>query len=269
MKCAKMKVGLGALAVVTGLAVALFGFTKAGGLAEVAWKNLCVSASDTVPIDVEIQRISLEIEKLTGDIKASTSSVIKEEVATDRLRDEVKDTKANLEKRLATLNQVKAALDSGTTDGKVKFGGGDFTPAQLRTRFTQEWDTFKSAEAAVKAKEALIEQRQKQIDAARARIDEMKAQQDQLRTEVAKMQADLEAAKLAQAQSKVEVDDSRLAGIKASMKDVKSRTEVLVRTAKEQGNVVSTTPNVEEALKSVDAVNEFEARFGTKVKADK
>jgi len=267
MKCAKMKVGLGALAVVTGLAVALLGFTKAGGLAEVAWNKLCGVATESVPIDVEIQRIALEINKLTDDIKSSTSSVIKEEVATERLRDEVKETKANLEKRLDTLTKLKAALDSG--DSKVQIGGTSFTAAQVRAKFTQDWDSYKSAEAALKSKEALIEQRQKQVDTARARIEEMKAQQDQLRTEVAKMQADLEAAKLAQAQSQVSIDDSRLAGIKTSIKDVKSRTEVLVRLAKEQGNFVSTAPTVDEALKSVDSVNEFEQRFGTKVKADK
>lgn len=267
MKCAKMKVGLGALAVVTGLAVALLGLTKAGGLAEVAWKNLCGVASDSVPIDVEIQRISLEIEKLTIDIKTGTSSVIKEEVATDRLRDEVKTTKANLEKRLTLLTQMKAALDSG--DSKVVFGGETFTASKMRAKFTQDWESYKSAEAAVKSKEALIEQRQKQIDTARARIDEMKAQQDQLRTEVAKMQADLEAAKLAQAQSQVSIDESRLAGIKASIKDVKIRTEVLVREAKEQGNFVSTAPSIDEAVKSVNAENEFDVYVGNKVKTDK
>jgi len=267
MKCAKMKVGLGALAVVTGLAVALFGFTKAGGLAEVSWKSLCGLASDSVPIGTEIDRISLEIEKLTGDIQSSTHSLIKEEVKTKSLQDEVKDTKANLEKRLATLTQMKAALDTG--DSKVTIGSDTFPAAKVRAKFTQDWESYKSAEAALKSKEALIEQRQKQTDAARARIDEMKAQQDQLRTEVAKMQADLEAAKLAQAQAKVSVDDSRLAGIKASMKDVKARTEVLVREAQEQGNFTSTAPSVDDAVKSVDAVNEFEARFGSKVKADK
>jgi len=266
MKCAKMKVGLGALAVVTGLAVALLGFTKAGGLAEVAWNKLCGVATESVPIDVEIQRISLEIDKLSNDIKSSTSSVIKEEVATDRLRDEVKDTKANLEKRLATLTKMKAAMDSGATE--VTIGGTPLKADAVRARFRQDWDSY-SAEGALKSKEALIEQRQKQIDTARARIEEMKAQQDQLRTEVAKMRADLEAAKLAQAQSKVQVDDSRLADIKSSAKDVKSRIEVLVREAKEQGNGFTTEVTVEDALKNANAEDEFDARFGNKVKADK
>jgi len=267
MKCAKMKVGLGALAVVTGLAVALLGVTKFGGLAQLAWDKLGVAVNEAVPLEVEIPRIAKEIDNLSLDIKTSTSAVIKEEVATDRLRDEVKETKATLEKRLDDLTKLKAALDSGASE--IKIGTRNFSADTVRTRFRQDWESYKAAEAALKSKEALIEQRQKQIDVARARIDEMKAQQDQLRTEVAKMQADLEAAKLAQTKSPVEVDDSRLAGIKASIKDVKSRTEVLVREAKEQGQTVSKEVSVDEALKSVNAENEFDARFGNKVKADK
>jgi chromosome segregation ATPase len=270
MKCMKMKVGLGALAVVLGLAV--LGFTKPGqklaGLLEVAWDKTGVAVEQAVPLKFEIDRIEKEVGKLGDDVKSNTSAVIKEEVQTERLRDEVKDTRANLAKRLDDLSKMKAALDSG--DSQVKIGGRTFPLETVRTKFRQDWESYKSAEAALKAKEGLIEQRQKQIDAARAKIDEMKSQQDQLRTEVAKMRADLEAAELAQAKSDVQIDESRLANIKSSMKDVKSRTEVLVREAKEQGQFTSTAPTVDDALKNVKAEDEFDLYIGgTKVKADK
>jgi len=269
MKCMKMKVGLGALAVVLGLAV--LGFTKPGqkvaGLFEVLWDKTAVAVNDSVPIKLEIDRIEKEVTKLDGDIKGNVSTVIKEEVATERLRDEVKDARANLAKRLDELTKMKAALDSG--DSQVKIGSKTFPVEQVRTKFRQDWESYKSAEGALKAKDALVEQRQKQIDAARAKIDEMKAQKDQLTTEVAKMRADLEAAELAQAQSNVQIDDSRLANIKASVKDVKARTEVLVREAKEQGQFTSTAPTVDDALKNVKAEDEFDTYVGSKVKADK
>jgi len=266
MKCAKMKVGLGALAVVTGLVVALLGFTKAGGLAEVAWNKLGLAANQAVPIGVELDRLDLQVKNITEDIKSSTSALIKEEVATDRLREEVKDTKATLDKRLEELTKLNAALESGETF--VKIGSQSFPAEKVRTKFNQDWAGFKSAKAALEAKEKLIEQKQKQIDTARARIDELKSQQDQLRTEVAKMRADLEAAKLAQAQSPVQVDQSRLADIKASTKDVKDRITVLVREAEAQGEFTAKEPTVEDALKNAKAEDEFKAFVNTK-KGDK
>jgi len=266
MKCAKMKVGLGALAVVTGLVVALLGFTKAGGLAEVAWNKLGLAANQAVPIGVELDRLDLQVKNITEDIKSSTSALIKEEVATDRLREEVKDTKATLDKRLEELTKLNAALESGETF--VKIGSQSFPAEKVRTKFNQDWAGFKSAKAALEAKEKLIEQKQKQIDTARARIDELKSQQDQLRTEVAKMRADLEAAKLAQAQSPVQVDESRLADIKTSLKDVRDRITVMTREAELQGEVIVKEPTVEDALKNAKAEDEFKAFVNSK-KGDK
>jgi len=158
MKCAKMKVGLGALAVVTGLVVALLGFTKAGGLAEVAWNKLGLAANQAVPIGVELDRLDLQVKNITDDIKFSTSALIKEEVATDRLREEVKDTKATLDKRLEELTKLNAALESGETF--VKIGSQTFPAEKVRTKFNQDWAGFKSAKAALEAKEKLIEQKQ-------------------------------------------------------------------------------------------------------------
>jgi len=261
-----MKVGLGALAVVTGLAVALFGFTKAGGLAEVAWNKLCGVANSAVPIETELDRIELQVKAITDDIKASNSAVIKEEVATERLRIEVAGTKDALDKRLEELTKMNAALESGETF--VKIGSQNFPVEKVRAKFSQDWASFKSAKAALEAKEKLIEQKQKQLDTAKARIDEMKAQQDQLRTTVAKMRADLEAAKLAQAQSPVQVDESRLAEIKKSSAEVQDRINVLVREAELQGQPAVAEPTVEDALKNAKAEDEFKAFVNSK-KAEK
>jgi len=264
------KIGVATVAVVLGLA--LLGFTKQGrwvfSHAELAGSKIGVSMGSSVPVDWEIDRINQEIDNLTLDVKKNFSAVASEEVAIERLRREVASTKANLEKQKEGILLMKAKLESGADT--VSIAGHDFSAARVHEKLTQDWEAFKSAEAAVKAKEKLVEQKQVLVDNANAKITAMKAQQDKLKTDVARMKAELEEARLAQTQSDVQIDDSRLAGIKSSMADVQDQISKMRKEAELQGHFARGQIPVEEAVQSANALNEIEQRFGgKKVAADK
>jgi len=264
------KIGVATVAVVLGLA--LLGFTKQGrwvfSHAELACNKAGVGVSNTVPLDWEIDRITQEIDNLTLDVKKNFSVVASEEVAIERLRREVASTKTNLEKKQEGILLLKDRLESGTDP--VSIAGHQFSAARVHEKLTQDWEAFKSAEAALKAKEKLVEQKQVLVDNANAKIAAMKAQQDKLKTEVARMKAELEEARLAQTQSEVQIDDSRLAGIKSSMADVQDQISKMKKEAELQGHFSTRQVNVDEAVNSVNALSEIEQRFGgKKVAADK
>jgi chromosome segregation ATPase len=264
------KIGVATVAVVLGLA--LLGFTKPGhklfSHLELAWNKTAVGVNSSVPLDWEIDRITQEIDNLTLDVKKNFSVVASEEVAIERLRRDVTNTKANLEKQKEGILLMKSKLESGAET--VSIAGRDFPASRVHEKLSQDWESFKAAEAALKAKEKLIDQKQVLVDNANAKIASMKAQQDKMRTEVARMKADLEAARLAQTQSEVQIDDSRLAGIKSSMADVQDQISKMKKEAELQGHFTTHQIPVEEAVQSANALNEIEQRFGgKKVASDK
>jgi chromosome segregation ATPase len=264
------KIGIATVAVVLGLA--LLGFTKAGhklfSHCELAFTKAGVGVNNMVDLDWEIDRINQEISKLTDDVRKNFSVVASEEVAIERTRREVASIKTNLEKQKEGILLMKAKLESGADT--VSIAGHDFPAARVHEKLSQDWEAFKSAEAALKAKEKLVEQKQALVDTANAKIVAMKAQQDKLRTDVARMKAELEEARLAQTQSEVQIDDSRLAGIKSSMADVQDQISKMKKEAELQGHFSTRQVNVDEAVNSVNALNEIEQRFGgKKVAADK
>jgi len=264
------KIGVATVAVVLGLA--LLGFTKVGhklfSHLELGCNKLGVSMNSSVPLDWEIDRITQEIDNLTLDVKKNFSVVASEEVAIERLRREVASTKTNLEKQKEGILLMKAKLESGADT--VSIAGHDFPAARVHEKLSQDWEAFKSAESALKAKEKLVEQKQALVDTANAKIAAMKAQQDKLRTDVARMKAELEEARLAQTQSEVQIDDSRLSSIKSSMADVQDQISKMKKEAELQGHFTTRQVNVDEAINSVNALNEIEQRFGgKKVAADK
>jgi chromosome segregation ATPase len=264
------KIGVATVAVVLGLA--LLGFTKQGrwlfSHAELACSKAGVGVNNMVDLDWEIDRINQEINNLTLDVKKNFSVVASEEVAIERTRREVTTLKANLEKQKEGILLMKGKLDSGAET--VSIAGHDFPAARVHEKLSQDWEAFKSAESALKAKEKLVEQKQALVDAANAKIAAMKAQQDKLRTDVARMKAELEEARLAQTQSEVQIDDTRLSSIKSSMADVQDQISKMKKEAELQGHFTTRQVNVDEAINSVNALNEIEQRFGgKKVAADK
>jgi len=180
----------------------------------------------------------------------------------------VATTRTNLEKQKEGILLMKAKLESGAET--VSIAGRDFPASRVHEKLTQDWEAYKSAEAALKAKEKLVEQKQVLVDNANAKITAMKAQQDKLKTDVARMKAELEEARLAQTQSEVQIDDSRLAGIKSSMADVQDQISKMKKEAELQGHFSTRQIPVEEAVQSANALNEIEQRFGgKKVATDK
>jgi DNA repair exonuclease SbcCD ATPase subunit len=265
------KVGIAVGAVVLGLAVLMFlkPHSKLASLADWTWTSVTSAVDNSVPLDVEIDRINLDITRLSDDIKANFSKVAQDEVAISRLKKEIDTTRQNLVKDEAAILRMKKDVDSGVDP--IVYAGERFSRDKVVTKLSQDWESFKSAEATLKAKEKLLEHRQAQVEANNAKIKEMAALQDKLRTEVARLKAELEVARLAQVRSQVQVDDTRLANIKSSIQDVQDRIDVMKKDAELQGNFANLPQiPVDKELKSASALDEISQRYGSnKVAADK
>lgn len=128
----------------------------------------------------------------------------------------------------------------------------------------REWESYKRAEEALKSKESLLEAKETALSAARDQLSTMRSKKEELEVAVAQLEAELKTLRASQARSTIQLDDSRLARIKASVADLRNRlrSEVIRQELEDQ---FSTGAEVGEGkVKTSDLLKEIDQHFGNK-----
>jgi peptidoglycan hydrolase CwlO-like protein len=260
------KLGIASVALLAGLLVVTQ--TKVGqkiyGLGELAVNKLFCGANKQVPLDWEIDRIGAEVDKLDKDIAKNWDTLAAELVVVEKLKKDTEELRTNLNGRLAALERMNRDLKNGETE--VVYLGHKIPAGRVQEKFAQDWKSYKAAEEHLKAKEKLLGHKQTHVNAVRSKIDNMRTVKDQLKTELARLKNELEAVRLAQTQTTIEVDDSRLAHIRGSINEVKDRIRELQIKVELTGKTASDPIPVEAQIEADKAVEEFNNRFN---KSDK
>lgn len=250
------KCALWTAAIVAGV-VLLASFTSVGSYLCLGWNKLHTAVKHAVPPEVEIERLQMELAKVDDDMSKSFDPIAKEMTEVKNLKDEIAGGKERLAQEKKNILSMKADLEAGAR--KVSYRGATYSGNHAAEKLSSVFETYKVAEQSLTNKEKLLAAKEKNLQAAKDRLAAMRATRDQLKVEVERMKSELEAVRLAQTESKVQVDDSRLAGIKASLKDLHNRidTEKNKLTVEQEfvgGNLHSTPEKVNDrqVLKDID-----------------
>jgi chromosome segregation ATPase len=260
-KCAFGKCAFWALAAAAGLigGAYLLGF---GSHLSTAWHSLSHNIHRQVPPEFEIARIREQLNQIEPDIRKNLSGLAEETVAVDNLKQDIADRQARLEKQKKRILAMKADLESGART--IRYSGLELTADEVRDRLAHEFEAYRTAEAATKAKGEELKAREKGLNAAKAKIAAMRSAKEQLEAELAKTEADLKTVQLTQTQSKFQVDDSRLAGIKESMRNLKDRVRAMEKENELQAQFTPEEINdrVDQKVKATEVLKEIDAHFG-------
>jgi chromosome segregation ATPase len=272
-KCAFGKCALWTLAVATGLIGAGF-FLGFGSHMKTAWNNVSKQVKSSVPPDFEIARLRTEINGLDKDLSGNFDALANETVAVKRLKEYIGDMQARLEKQKTVVLKLRRDLATGAQ--RVSYGGVEYSADELRDTLAREFDAYKAAEEAIKAKEVELKARQQGLDAGRAKIDAMRSAKEKLSAELAKIEAEYKRVQVTQVRSEFQVDDSHLARIKNSMKDLRDRIDAMKIKGDMEAQFTheSIVDKVEKKAKADEVLKEVDAHFGTakepaRVAADK
>jgi len=257
------------LAVVIGLG--LLSQTKVGrhlfSLGGLTWTKVANTVGDSVPLDVEIDRINHEINNLNSDISRSLNVLAQQKVDVEMLKTKVTDLEKQSAKDLDKTKTLKAMLDKAGDSKTVSFKGEDFKVEKVREQFASSWDIYKSRESTLENHKQILTQKQQLMEATQAKIEKMGSMQEQLRGKLLSLKAELEKVRLAETVSPVQVDDSRLADIKSDIANLEKRIkEKSVRLELEQKFGPQKEVPISEKIDQSKAEEEFEARFGGKEK---
>jgi len=233
-------------AVILGVVAAMWvvNCTRVGSYTCTAWKQLRDEASKQVSVEFEIKRLKNEVAQLEPDINRNRSIVAEEIVAVERLREDLDQGHAKLAKQKEEIRRIVSELKSGAE--KIVYNGREFSADRVRERLDQDVDSASRCEKALKSKERVLDARERILEANKKKLQAMRDEKDKLTEQIALLEAEYKEVQVRQTQSRVQIDDSRLADIKKSLDGLRSR----VRVEKVELDLANNTDGGEEKAKS-------------------
>jgi chromosome segregation ATPase len=207
---------------VAGILAAL-SFTKLGSYANLAWKKVQNAAAQSVPIEVEIERLKEEAKKLQPDLDKNIALVANEMARVKKMESDITTTRANLSEQKANLVQFANWVESGETQF-IK-GGKVFTKDQIAERMDRDWKSYQRAEKDVVYREKELAIRKKTLNSATEQLTAMQDKERELKEAINLLESELKAVRVEQTRSNFALDDSRLSDIKQSIADLRVRVD--------------------------------------------
>jgi len=229
------KIGF-AIAVVAG-GLFLLSNTRIASYGSTAFKKVRQATQKQVPVEFEIERLQHELSQLVPDMKKNLSTIAEEMVAVQNLRDNIDESRARMNDQKKTIFTLKEELKNNTE--RLTLGNRTFSASRAREILARDVASCKIAERELQTKEELLEARERSLDLAREQLSSVRAQKQELELQIAQLQADVKNLRLAQTKSKVQFDDSRLAHIKSSLQDLRTRLKVEKTEGELQGQFYS------------------------------
>src|SRR6266852_136733 len=188
------KIVLAGLAVVGGLFI--LNSTHLGSYARTAWCKVRAHAKAQVPLEYQLETVRNEVAQFMPEMKNQISALAAESYAVKKLRNEVTDLHACLDKQRDKIHAMKVELQSGTE--KTVLNGRNGSVERLRNRLDRDVASYKRCADELKAKESLLEAKEAALEAERDKLNSMKAQKEQWEVQIAQMETELKLLRSAQ-----------------------------------------------------------------------
>ena len=218
------------------------------------------SVTDSVPVEFQIERARKMIDDLEPEVRRNKHLIVKEEVALERLAEQVVGLERRQSQDKANLLRMKAEVERG--DRFVVFAGHSYSQEQVRRDMASRFDRYKTNDETLFNLRRVLNARQKSLDAARTELEQMLAARRQLIAEVGKLEARQEMVTVAQTASEFNLDDSLLARAKQLVRDVETRLDVTERLLNDNIQFAEEIPLDEPAAE--DIVEQVAEWFGAR-----
>ncbi len=248
--------------IVTSLAVMLVAGVTLGRDAcsyfSTAWNRTTASVTDAVPIDFQIDRARQMVRDLAPEVRNSMRVIAKEEIALDRLNEQITGAHQKAEQGEADILRLSADLHSDQS--VFRYAGRSYSRAEVTEDLTRRFTRHKVKDETLTHMQKMRDARQRNLDAARQKLAAMISAQKNLEADIMNLEAKQKLVTVAQASSDLEFDDSQLARAKGLIADIRSRLDVAARLA----NADLTMPGeiVLDETESIDVIDQVAAYFG-------
>jgi len=224
--------------------------TKAGSYANLVWRKATSCVAQSVPIEVEIERLKQEAKQLMPDMTKHITQVANEMAAVEKMERELNVSRTNLAEQKNRLVQLANHIESGETQFIVN--SKVFSRDQVAERMARDYESYKRTESELKFRDRELTIKKKTLESAREQLRAMKDKEQELKLAIAELEAELKAVRVAQTRSQFQIDDSRLSDIKQSLEELRTRVNAERHKAELEGEFAdNASPTVKAEVKPV------------------
>jgi len=218
--------------------------------------------SGSISPEAKLERLRAEISNLGPDMRKHRSVIATEMVEVKRLKEQVAEAKANLDKKEASIKDVRESLKKG--EAFVSIDGTKIPREKVEQNLTKQWESYKNAREAVASQEDLMKSREEALEVAKLKLDAMQEKKKEMEAKVEKLELELRKVRLAQTKHDVPMDDSQLSKVTELYNEVDKQIQK-EKTELELEKAAFTDSVVEEAMarksKADSALKEMDQHF--------
>ncbi|MCA9134803.1 MAG: hypothetical protein KDA45_16660, partial [Planctomycetales bacterium] len=206
----------------------------------------------------EIKRARDMISNLLPEIEKNVRVVAREEVAVNRLAEEIAAKETLLTKSRNDIMRLKGDLESGSVH--FVYAGRNYSETQVREDLAHRFQQFQVHEQTADKLRQVLTAREKNLDAARRKLEGMLAAKRELEVEIENIQARLTMVEVAQTTSPIALDEGQLSSTRKLLDEIRTRIDVAERMVASEGVLEGAIPLDEPS--SASLLDEITSYFG-------
>jgi len=264
------KVVIAGLAVAVGVAVLAWLSPKLISVIRYQAEQTIQDAEDSVPLETEIGRLRGEVKRLESDEHTYYDQVAKQAVEVDKLRKDVDDTTASLDKQQTNLLAMRNDLKDDVK-ASFKYNGRKYSRDEVTEQLALDLKSYESCESELKAKKELLSAAEKSLAASEDQLGSLKGTRRDMDVELAKLEADLKLVQMKEAQTGLQVDDNAYSQVKADIAKVRDRVAVRQKALDYKGRFANgpiDATNGGDQTDEKDLLKQFDDKFNGGAKDD-
>lgn len=227
--------------------------TKLGTKIRTEIAGIRKSVDENTSPQKDLDRIKTDLKLLDLDIQKQIKPLAAERVRVMELREQVSDMQAKQVTAKETL-QARAALIKGATDFVTFENRKPVSVALATAELEESVRRYKANEKSIESMEAALVARERIKAGLEKQLDAMKAQKTELETAVVALEAEVGLLKLQQIESRHQTDETRLARVKESIRELKTKVAVQREELKLLPAVVEAQASTPTASRSIDDI---------------
>jgi chromosome segregation ATPase len=186
-----------------------------------SWKKAVEDSSspekDLARIKADLKLMDVEIQKLIKPLAAETVNV-------RSIKDQVSEQRAKLSQSKEVLQARAAAIKSATE--QVTFGERTMSITAAKTELEEGVKRYTANQKSLESMELTLASRERIKDTLEKQLEALKTQKLELAATVDALEAEVRLLQLQQTESNYQTDNTRLARVKESIRDLKTKVAV-------------------------------------------
>ena len=207
-----------------GAAVLVFKGTRLAGYAKEEIASLRSWVESKVPPEKQIAHLRKEVANLDKDIDAVKGKLAREIVECRYIKEDADKLRTRVDAEQARLIEVGDQIKAATE--QVKYGTRTVNAALAKEMLKTDVQRHMTSKKNLEGMEAGLASREKIKAILEAQLEELKAKKFELASAVDAAEVELKDLQLKQMESKYQFDNTRLAGIKESLRDLRMKLDV-------------------------------------------